>query len=156
MQIRKFTKGDEPVLWELFYNTIHRVNINDYTQEQIDAWSPANLDPALWRNKIQSIKPFVVEHNGEIVGYADLQDDGYIDHFYCHHAWQRHGIGTMLMKQIHEKAKASGVLRLYSNVSVTAKPFFVAHGFEVVTEHLIAIRGQELLSFRMQKHLEHS
>jgi putative acetyltransferase len=156
MQIRKFTKGDELVLWELFYNTIHRVNINDYTQEQIDAWAPENLDRALWQNKIHSIKPFVVEHDGEIVGYADLQDDGYIDHFYCHHAWQRRGIGMMLMKKIHEEAKVRGILRLYSNVSVTAKPFFVAQGFEVVKEHSISIRGQELLSFRMQKHLDHS
>jgi putative acetyltransferase len=154
MRIRKFTKGDEPVLWDLFYNTIHRRNINDYTQEQLDAWAPANLDPALWQNKIQTIKPFVVEHNGEIVGYADLQDDGFIDHFYCHHAWQRQGIGRMLMKKIYEEAKVRDVLQLYSNVSVTAKPFFVAQGFEVVKEHLISIRGQELLRFRMQKYLQ--
>ena len=60
------------------------------------------------------------------------------------------------MKQIHDEAKARGILQLYSNVSVTAKPFFLAQGFEVVKEHLISIRAQELLSFRMQKHLDHS
>jgi putative acetyltransferase len=156
VQIRKFKEGDEPVLWELFYNTIHRVNITDYTKEQLDAWAPANLDPGIWRNKIKSIKPFVVENGGEIIGYADVQDDGYIDHFFCHHAWQRRGIGSMLMKKIHEEAKIRGILQLYSNVSVTAKPFFTSQGFEVVKEQSISIRGQELLNFRMQKLLEQS
>lgn len=154
MQIRKFKEGDEPVLWEIFYNTIHRVNINDYTQEQVDAWAPATFDLARWRSKIGSIKPFVIVQSGEIVGYADLQDDGYIDHFYCQHTWQRGGIGSLLMSRIHEEAKARGILQLYSNVSITAKPFFVAKGFKVIKEQLISIRGQELLNFKMQKHLE--
>lgn len=153
MQIRRFKEGDESTLWEIFYNTIHRINANDYTQEQVDAWAPANFDSAIWRKKINRLRPFVIEHNGEIVGYADLQADGYIDHFYCHHSRQRQGIGRMLMNNIHEAAKARGIRRLYSDVSVTAKPFFAALGFEVIKEQLISIRNQELLNFRMQAEL---
>jgi putative acetyltransferase len=130
------------------------VNIVDCSEEQINAWAPADLDPTLWRNKLKTINPFVVERNGEIIGYADLQEDGYIDHFFCQHARQRQGVGSLLMEKIHEEASHRTLVRLYSDVSITAKPFFIAKGFEVVKEQLIAIRGQELSNFRMQKHLE--
>jgi GNAT superfamily N-acetyltransferase len=74
----------------------------------------------------------------------------------CHHARQRQGVGSLLIEKIHEEASHRGLVRLYSDVSITAKPFFIAKGFEVIKEQLIAIRGQELSNFRMQKHLEHS
>ena len=38
MEIRKFKPGEEQEIWELFYNTIHKVNIKDYSREQINAW----------------------------------------------------------------------------------------------------------------------
>lgn len=128
-------------------------NIDDYNQEQVDAWAPADLGPELWKNKFKNINPFIVEHDGAIVGYADLQNDGYIDHFYCHHAWQRQGIGSLLMSKIHEEARRRGIVRLYSNVSIMAKPFFISKGFQVVEEQLISIRDQGLSNFRMQKQL---
>jgi putative acetyltransferase len=72
------------------------------------------------------------------------------------HARQRQGVGSLLMEKIHEEALNGSLTRLYSNVSATAKPFFIAKGFDVVQEQMISIRGHDLLNFRVQKHLEHS
>ena len=39
MVIRKYKPLDCEALAELFYNTVHRVNIKDYTKEQLDVWA---------------------------------------------------------------------------------------------------------------------
>ena len=43
MEVRKFREGDEKELWELFYNTIHNINIQDYDKAQVTAWAPDDL-----------------------------------------------------------------------------------------------------------------
>ncbi len=40
LTIRNFQKGDEKCLREILFNTIHNVNINDYSKEQVKAWAP--------------------------------------------------------------------------------------------------------------------
>ena len=155
MKIRNYRAGDEVSLREIYYHTIRRVNIQDYTAEQVKAWASDELDETMWREKIEGIRPYVVEHEGKLIGYADLQEDGYIDHFFCHYAWQRRGVGSLLMQKIHDEAHQRNIQRLYSNVSITAKPFFKAKGFEVVKEQSVLIRGQVLKNFNMQKHIHH-
>ena len=149
MKIRKFLKGDEQELWELFYNTVHTINIYDYTQTQVDLWASSNLDTNTVIKKFREINPFVVIKNEKIVGYADIQSDGYIDHFYCHHQFQRQGVGRLLFSMIKEEALKNGISQMYSNVSITAKPFFEAMGFLVEKEQIVEMQNQEFKNFRM-------
>ena len=65
------------------------MNTKDYSESQVQAWAPDNYDTSVWYERISSINPFVAVLEGEIVGYADIQDDGYIDHFFCH--WKHQG-----------------------------------------------------------------
>lgn len=154
--IRKFRQGDEKALWELFYNTIHNVNIHDYNQAQVAAWAPDNLDINFAVQKFREIDPFVVLQNGRIIGYADIQSDGYIDHFYCHHALQGQGIGRLLFATLEKEAKDNGILKMYSNVSITAKPFFEAMGFSIDKEQLIQVGDQRLKNYRMVRMTDQS
>ena len=82
MQVRKIRKGEEKQLWTLFYNTVYLVNIQDYDKNQIAAWAPDDLDINIAIQKFMDIDPFVVIRERQIIGYADIQADGYIDHFY--------------------------------------------------------------------------
>jgi putative acetyltransferase len=50
----------------------------------------------------------VVELNGTIVGYADFQLNGYMNHFYVSSYYTRRGIGSFLMKYIMEEAALIG------------------------------------------------
>ncbi len=153
MQIRQYKSGDERALWAIFYHTIHQVNTHDYNQQQINAWAPENFNPEIWLNKIRTINPFVAVIHDKVIAYADLQKNGLIDHFFCHHQWQRQGVGTLLMKKIHSEATASGINTLHSDVSITAKPFYLAHGFSVVQKQTLSVRGQTLNNYLMRKQL---
>ena len=151
LNIRKYQKGDEPALREIFSKTVRIVNAKDYSQSQVQAWAPDDYDEAAWSERICSMAPFVATLNGVIVGYADIQDDGYIDHFFCHWNYQGIGIGKSLMEKLLLVGKSKGVERFYSHVSITAKPFFEHMGFESIKEQQVEVRGQLLTNYVMEK-----
>jgi len=146
--IRKFEIGDEGYIWNVFYSSIHQICSKDYSRDQVEAWAPKHLDSNIWRQKIQSICPFVAVLENTIVGYADIQPDGKIDHFYVHGNHQSKGIGKALMSNIFEKA--TKLDRLYSEVSHTAKPFFIKYGFNVIKQQQVQIRGMTLTNNIME------
>jgi putative acetyltransferase len=132
--IRCYEPGEEAALFDIYFSAIHLVASRDYTAEQIQAWAPSNLDAALWKNKMREITPFVAELNGEIVGYADVQSTGYIDHFFVSGNRSRRGIGSLLMRRIFAQAISLGIASLTSHVSRTAQPFFAKFGFMIVEQ----------------------
>ncbi len=156
MEVRKYRKGEEKELWKLFYNTIHTVNIQDYDENQIAAWAPENLDLTIAIEKFSEINPYVAVEDGGIIGYADIQADGYIDHFYCHHEFQGQGVGRTLFAALENAARENRILAMYSNVSITARPFFEAMGFSVEKEQLLQIGDQQLINYRMVRRRGHS
>jgi putative acetyltransferase len=151
MTIRHFENGDEDALWQVFFSAIHETASADYTPIQINAWAPEDVDKARWANRMRSLSPFVAERNGKIVGYADVQSNGYIDHFFVSPAVTRQGVGSLLMRKIHDTAIAQRTESLFADVSVTARPFFEKWGFEVEVSQQVTIRGVTLNTFRMRK-----
>lgn len=149
--LREFRPGDEPALRAVFESAIHEVAIRDYTQAQVDAWAPRGWDPALWAARMQGIAPFVVERDGEIVAYADVQPNGYIDHFFVSAPAGKQGVGGLLMRRIHDRAGELGIAVLTSEVSRTAQPFYRHFGFEIVDHHSNIVRGVELQYAAMRK-----
>ena len=149
--IRRFRPGDEELLYRLFFETIRHVNRRDYSDEQVRAWAPDEYDRQLWAERIQALNPFVCEVDGEIAGYADVQANGYIDHFYVDRRLQRLGVGTALMRQIEQEALSLALEQLSADVSITARPFFEHFGFRVVRRQQITIGGVTLDNFRMAR-----
>jgi putative acetyltransferase len=141
VQIRRYKPGEERALFEVYYSAIHLTASRDYAAEQIQAWAPKDLDMNLWEKRIRGINPFVAELNGELVGYADLQANGYIDHFFVSGTHARRGIGSLLMKRLLGEAKALGLSELSSDVSRTAQPFYEKFGFVVIEQRRPARRG---------------
>lgn len=151
IRVRKFNKGEEQKLWLLKVNTIKSVNIKDYSKEQINAWAPDEYNAQRWETRVQNMDPFIAEIAGKIVGFADIQDDGYIDHFFCHKEFQGQGVGKVLMQCLVNKCKDQSITRVYSQVSITAKPFFEMFGFKVVKQQTMGIGNQTLNNYLMEK-----
>lgn len=99
MHIRRFEPGEELVLFEVYYSVIHLIARNDYSEEQLNAWAPLDTDRELWVNRMRGINPFVAEIDGNPVGYADIQENGYLDHFFVSGHHSRQGIGKALMRK---------------------------------------------------------
>lgn len=151
--IRNYRQADAPELWQIFYHTIHTINRRDYSEQQVRAWASDEIDPAHWQQRMDSINPYIAEIEQQIVGYTDLQNDGLIDHFFCHHAYQAQGVGRALMQHVFAQAKLRDIHKLHSHVSLTAKPFYQRLGFEQLKQQQMECRGQTLQNFLMGKTL---
>jgi putative acetyltransferase len=151
MLVRPFNDGDEPALQAVFYSAIHTIAAKDYTPEQLDAWAPHRPDWEAWTARMRALRPFVAEADGRVVGYADLQTTGYIDHFFVSSKHARRGVGRLLMETLHARAAELGLGRLFSDVSLTAEPFFERFGFRVVERKSVTIGRVSLPNARMEK-----
>jgi len=151
MLVRAFRDGDEPALQAIFYSAVHTIAANDYTVEQLDAWAPHRPDWEAWTARMQSLRPFVAEADGRLVGYADLQPSGYIDHFFVSGKHARRGVGRLLMETLQVRAAELGLVRLFSDVSLTAEPFFERFGFSVVERKNVVIGQVSLPGARMER-----
>jgi putative acetyltransferase len=150
IQIRCFKEGDERALRLVFYSAIHQVAGADYTAEQLAAWAPTHYDAQAWRARMRGINPFIAEVDGRIVGYADLQPDGYIDHFFVAGSAGGAGVGGALMRHIYAVAKEKGLAELRAHVSLTAQPFFKYFGFELLEYRMPVVRGIALANALMR------
>jgi putative acetyltransferase len=151
--VRGFRVGDEMALQAVFHSAVHMTAGNSYTQAQIDAWAPREIDMDAWTRRMRKIRPFVVESAGRIIGYADVQADGYIDHFYVAGACGRQGAGTLLMNHILDAAHRQNMKVLTSHVSRFAQPFFEKFGFVVVEQKSPVVNGVVVPNARMRKPL---
>lgn len=153
LHIRPFRLGDEPFLLAVHRSAIRRVACRDYGAEQIAAWAPEDVDTAQWAARMQALAPFVAESCGAIVGYADVQPSGYIDHFFVSGDHPGQGIGRALMERLHAQAQAWRLQTLHADVSLTAEPFFARFGFTVVERRMPMRRGVALPNALMRKAL---
>lgn len=155
LTIRKYVEEDAQITWQLFFNTVRNINRQDYTVQQLQAWAPESMDLFIWNKRMRDIDPFIAELDGNIVGYADLQNNGLIDHFFCHQNYQRQGVGRALMIHIMHEGKKRHINHYFSQVSITAKPFFEHFGFKVVEQRSVEVKELTLLCFHMEKHGTH-
>ena len=154
LEVRVATAGDAPAVADLFYYTILHVNFGDYNASQVGAWAGPAPDPGLWVGRIAEHggrRMFVATAQEEIVGFAELEEDGHLDTLYVHHEHQGRGIATALLDRIEAEARRLGLARLYTEASITAEPFFRAKGFSVVRPQLVELRGHSFRNFVMEK-----
>lgn len=151
MNTRLYKPEDCRKLIELFYDTVHCVNLKDYTPEQLDAWATGDENPKRWNDSFLEHYTVVAEENGEPVGFGDIDESGYLDRLYVHKDYQGRGIATAICDELE---KAVGMMRVITHASITAKPFFLGRGYRTVKEQQVIRNGVALTNFVMEKSRE--
>lgn len=153
IEIRAYSERDAPEIVRLFHETVRSVNLADYSQDQVQAWAPEIPDPSLWHARMSRRCTLVAEESGEVVAFAELEEDGHLDMFYCRKDAVRRGVGSLLYKEIEAQAREQNLEHITTEASITARPFFERHGFHVVREQKYPVRGIEMTNFVMDKSL---
>jgi len=149
--LRPYRPDDAPALLTLFQDTIRRVNSRDYTPEQIRAWASDDIDPQVWAARLAGRFVALADEAGRPVGFADLEASGHVDRFYVSADHQGRGVGRLLLSAVVAEAQRLGVSRLFTEASITARPFFESHGFVVLTPQVVTVRGVEFVNYRMER-----
>ena len=147
MELRRYESSDCKEVAELFYNTVHIINAKDYTKEQLDVWATQEVDLEKWNQSLQGHYSIVAVDNEIIVGFGDIDKDGYLDRLYVHADYQRKGIATAICKQLEQAVEG----KITTHASITAKPFFEKRGYRVVRKQEVERRGIFLTNFVMEK-----
>ncbi|WP_220789461.1 GNAT family N-acetyltransferase [Craterilacuibacter sinensis] len=151
LSIRPFAPGDAAKLRAVFESSVHGLACRDYTLAQCMAWAPA-LDPQQclhWCDSMAHLSPYVVRRDGRIVAYADLQNDGLIDHFFVAASAAGCGVGRRLLAFLLEEAQRRGLARVYADVSLRAEALFAHQGFVVMQRRLVLKRGEQFANAHM-------
>ncbi|MSP48276.1 MAG: GNAT family N-acetyltransferase [Alphaproteobacteria bacterium] len=153
MIIRLYVPADLDGLIRLFRDSVRRIAIRDYTEDQVKAWAPDAVDRQSWATRRASRPTWVAEVDGEIAGFTDLEPDGHVDMMYVHSDHQGRGVAGALLRQVEAEAARLGLDRLYTEASITARPFFERKGFRVIAPQTVSLRGQDFANYRMEKRL---
>lgn len=151
--LRPYRPDDAPALLALFRDTIRRVNSQDYSPAQIAAWASDDIDTVAWAGRFTGRFVAVAEEGGHLVGFSDLEADGHIDRMFVSADHQGRGIGRQLLAAVVAEARRIGLVRLFTEASITARPFFERRGFSLIGRQSVGRAGQELTNFRMDKAL---
>jgi putative acetyltransferase len=152
-RIRDYEQADAPAIARLFYDTVRSVNRADYSEEQVEAWAPAIPDAGEWHDRMAGRKTLVAEEGGEVVGFCELDVDGHLDMLYVRKDAVGRGIGRSLYEAAERAARGWDLGRIFTEASVTARPFFERRGFRVLSERRVSRQGVELTNFAMDKSL---
>ncbi|MBM3893694.1 GNAT family N-acetyltransferase [Candidatus Dependentiae bacterium] len=153
MAIRRFQSTDLPAIIALFRSTVHTINAKDYTPEELLAWAPQDLDETAWAQSLTKNYTIVAEHNGIIVGFGDLTYTGIINRLYVHKDYQSQTFGYRILEHLIAQAHRSGITEITAAVSITALPFALKCGAEIVQEQSVVRHGIPLTNFLVRKKL---
>ena len=99
-------------------------------------------------------RTLVAEENSEVVGFAELEENGHLDTFYLRKDAVGRGVGGLLYRAVEEEAYSLGLARIFTEASITARPFFERRGFRVLREQTVQRQGVGLTNFVMEKSLK--
>ena len=148
MEIREYKSSDCNEIADLFYNTVHFINSKDYTEDQLNVWATGNIDIDEWNESLLNNYTLIAEENGIIIGFGDIDDEGYLDRLYVHKDYQNIGVATALCDRLEKKYE---VERITTHASITAKSFFEKRGYRVVKKQFVERNGVRLINYIMER-----
>ena len=152
-RVRLYHPQDLEELIRLFYETVHTVKRQDYTQQEVDAWVPSveSVDRAAWGESLAAHFTVVAEQEGRLLGFGDMDDTGYLDRLYVHKDFQGRGVASALAQALEGYAVGLGVKELSVHASRTALPFFQGRGYVHPVAQKVLRRGVLLENFRLTR-----
>ena len=150
--IRAALESDAVELKNLFQNTVLAINRRDYSQAEVEDWASCGDNLSNIEDMIKTHYFIVaVNQQSEIVGFSSITPQGYLHSMFVHKDFQGEGIATILLNEIEQYAITNGIMRITSEVSLTARPFFEKKGYIVEEEQKRKANQLSLTNFWMAK-----
>lgn len=149
--IRTFHKEDLEQVLQLFYETVHTINAKDYNELQLQAWASDRIDRESWLKSLEKNISYVADRNGMIVGFGDYNEAHYVDRLFTHKDYQGKRVASYILQKLEQEAVNLGHREIYTEASITAKPFFENKGFICIKEQKKQHNGQIFINYVMKK-----
>lgn len=137
-------------LTDVFYHSVHAIDIVIYSTEQKNAWAPLPIDYEKWAQRFNQKKPTILIVNESVAGFIELEHDGHIDCLYVEPSFERKGIATKLLNHAIATAQKSGITFLFVEASIVAKPLFEKLGFITERKNVVYRNKVRLINYSMR------
>lgn len=152
--VRAYVPDDAGPTLSVFLDAVTVTASRNYSPEQIAAWAaPDERNIEEWDRSRSNTDTVVATSNDTVVGFSDVNAEGYINMMFVNPQSTRRGVASALLKAVERYALDRGVATLFTDASITARPFFEHHGFTVVAQQSPVHRGVQLTNYRMVKPL---
>jgi putative acetyltransferase len=136
---------------ELIRETVHTINVGEYSQSQLDIWSNQHIDSHDWWNKTSQHIAYFTAINNKIIGFGEMTRSGELCHLYVHKDYQAKNIATILVEKLESDAKKLGIAHITIKININAKPFFEILGYQEYKQNQVTLCGIKLTNLSMRK-----
>jgi len=154
MNIRTYTEDDLDKVIDLYYDTVHSVYAADYTDEQMDAIAPKDVNRVHWATSLAKNHTLLAENEaGDLLGFGNIGETGFLDRLYVSKDHQGEGVGSALIHDLEAYARDNGNMTINTISSVTSLPFFEHMGYGILSEDITERHQVRVIQYTMEKEL---
>ena len=107
-----------------------------------------------WQTRLASLELLIAEDDQAIAGFIGFNLDGHIDLLFTAPGHARQGVAATLYAAAEQRLRAAGARELFTEASLTARPFFARQGFSEEQAQTMTRGAVTLQRFAMRKILE--
>lgn len=151
--IRPYRSTDAAATLEIFIRAILGTARTEYTEAETRAWLGDEPRATTWDAERVSAGTRIAERDGVVLGFTDLDDDGYIDRLFTLPAAARQGVAAALLADVIDLAQQRSLTRLTTHASRVARPVFERAGFVVDEVERVRRGDAQLERYAMHRQL---
>jgi len=150
--IREYRPDDAGPMAALYFDAVRTIGVRAYSLDQVVAWASEPASPTMVQERAADGRKTLVAVNStdEVIGYADLERKGHLDHLYCRPDVVGNGVGGALIDAILECARDWRLERVSVHASEIARPVFERKGFSLKERRDFTLRGVAIHNYRME------
>lgn len=153
MVLRGYTPADTVALAAVFRDAVATLGSLSYSPAHVSAWAASADDLAAFGERLNRGLTLVAEIDGKVAAFGQLHPADHVEMLYCLGALARRGMATAIHQKLEAASRAARSLRLTTDASRAARPFFVRQGYAVDTTEHVVRGGLSFERFRMSKPL---
>lgn len=154
IHLRPYQPDDLAAVTALFSASVQNLAAAHYNAAQRQAWAPPVADLPTWQARLSGLQVLLAHRDGQLAGFIGFNPEGHIDLLFTAPGYARQGVASALYAAAEQHLRAAGVRELFTEASLTARPFFARQGFSVEQAQTVTRGTVTLQRFAMRKRLE--
>lgn len=154
IHLRPYQPADLAAVTALFSASVQGLAAAHYNAAQRQAWAPPVADLPTWHMRLTGLQVLLAHRDGQLAGFIGFSLDGHIDLLFTAPGYARQGVATALYAAAEQRLRAAGARELFTEASLTARPFFARQGFSEEQAQTVIRGAVNLQRFVMRKILE--
>ena len=151
--LRDYQADDLAAVVALFKASVHGLAAAHYDAAQRLAWAPEAADLQAWQVRLAGLQVRLAQDRGQLAGFIGFTADGHIDLLFSSPRYARKGVAAALYRDAEACLQRLGIGSIFTEASLTARPFFARQGFSVEQAQTVARGAVTLQRFAMRKPL---